>query len=92
MLAGFSIEPEAHCQVDVVCNLNWNETLNWNDLITISSQVPCGIYDDDGRIDGLKEDTTTIRKAMVIKISLIGTQTYIAGARRCSQSTYYYDD
>ena len=25
-------------------------------------QVPCGIYDDDGRIKTIKEDSTTIRK------------------------------
>eukprot|EP00750_Incisomonas_marina_P029360 INCI7168.10.p1 GENE.INCI7168.10~~INCI7168.10.p1 ORF type:complete len:187 (-),score=32.18 INCI7168.10:53-577(-) len=27
-------------------------------------QVPCGIYDDDGRIKTIKEDSTTIRKAI----------------------------
>jgi nickel superoxide dismutase len=27
-------------------------------------QVPCGIYDDSGRIKQLKEDATTIRKAV----------------------------
>ena len=27
-------------------------------------QVPCGIYDDSGRINKLKEDATTIHKAM----------------------------
>ena len=25
-------------------------------------QVPCGIYDDDGRITQLREDATTVRK------------------------------
>ena len=28
-------------------------------------QVPCGIFDDPARVDGLKEDAATIRKAMV---------------------------
>lgn len=28
-------------------------------------QMPCGIYDDPARIAGLKEDATTIRKAVV---------------------------
>eukprot|EP00940_MAST-03C_sp_MAST-3C-sp2_P001467 g1467.t1 len=27
-------------------------------------QVPCGIYDDEGRIKRIKEDATTIRKSM----------------------------
>ena len=67
LLASFSIEPEAHCQVDVVCSLNCSVKINCDDLIIFYTQVPCGIYDDGGRIDGLKEDTTTIRKAMVIK-------------------------
>merc|ERR1711907_112220 len=28
-------------------------------------QVPCGIFDDPARVEGLKEDAATIRKAMV---------------------------
>jgi len=28
-------------------------------------QVPCGIFDDAARVESLKEDATTIRKAMV---------------------------
>jgi hypothetical protein len=28
-------------------------------------QVPCGIFDDPARVDGLAEDAATIRKAMV---------------------------
>ena len=29
-------------------------------------QVPCGIYDDDGRIKTIKEDATTIRKVRAL--------------------------
>ena len=28
-------------------------------------QVPCGIFDDPARVDALKEDAATVRKAMV---------------------------
>lgn len=38
-------------------------TLAWAALAGAHCQVPCGIYDDEGRIQQLLEDTTTIAKA-----------------------------
>jgi nickel superoxide dismutase len=35
----------------------------WGSLAGAHCQVPCGIYDDEGRIQQLLEDTTTIAKA-----------------------------
>ena len=44
-------------------NTNYNNNNN-NKFLRAHCQVPCGIYDDSGRIDTLKEDATTIKKAM----------------------------
>lgn len=35
-------------------------------------QVPCGIYDDSARVDAMKEDVTTIKKAMRLINELAG--------------------
>ncbi len=35
-------------------------------------QVPCGIFDDPARVEALKEDAATVRKAMV-QINELGT-------------------
>merc|ERR1712232_823870 len=40
-------------------------------------QVPCGIFDDPARVEGLKEDAATVRKAMV-QINELGTGTPLA--------------
>ena len=40
-------------------------------------QVPCGIFDDPARVDALKEDAATIRKAMV-QLGEVGTGTTLA--------------
>jgi nickel superoxide dismutase len=37
----------------------------WGARVAAHCQVPCGIYDDDGRIQMLLEDTRTIQKATV---------------------------
>merc|ERR1712050_626006 len=40
-------------------------------------QVPCGIFDDPARVESLKEDAATVRKAMV-QINELGTSTPLA--------------
>ena len=40
-------------------------------------QVPCGIFDDPARVEMLKEDAATIRKAMV-QATELGTATPLA--------------
>lgn len=40
-------------------------------------QVPCGIFDDPARVEALKEDAATVRKAMV-QIAELGTGTPLA--------------
>ena len=40
-------------------------------------QVPCGIFDDPARVEALKEDAATVRKAMV-QINELGTSTPLA--------------
>ena len=40
-------------------------------------QVPCGIFDDPARVDALKEDAATVRKAMV-QINELGTGSSLA--------------
>ena len=40
-------------------------------------QVPCGIFDDPARVEALKEDAATVRKAMV-QIGELGTATPLA--------------
>lgn len=39
-------------------------TLSWTTLAWSHCQVPCGIYGDHGRFEGLKESVDTIQKAM----------------------------
>merc|ERR1719443_586279 len=40
-------------------------------------QVPCGIFDDPARVEALKEDAATVRKAMV-QINELGTASPLA--------------
>ena len=39
--------------------------------------MPCGIFDDPARVEALKEDASTVRKAMV-QINELGTATPLA--------------
>jgi metal-dependent amidase/aminoacylase/carboxypeptidase family protein len=41
-------------------------------------QVPCGIYDDDARISAMRENATSIRKAMTEISSTMGAGTVVA--------------
>lgn len=43
------------------------QALRQSVLVAVRShcQVPCGIFDDPARVDQLKEDASTVRKAMV---------------------------
>ena len=36
----------------------------WNQRANAHCQVPCGIYDDSGRVQRIQEDVRTIKKAM----------------------------
>ena len=40
-------------------------TLSIHSVALGHCQIPCGIYDDEGRINSMREDITTIAKAMV---------------------------
>ena len=41
-------------------------------------QVPCGIYDDDARISAMRENATSIRKAMTEISTTMGAGTVVA--------------
>ena len=42
--------------------------------VSAHCQVPCGIYDDEGRVDQLREDATTIAKAINMMSELAAKQ------------------
>ena len=53
-------------------------------------QVPCGIFDDPARVDGLAEDAATIRKAMV-QVNELSTDLSAANINQASSRTLLLD-